>query len=223
MSTLSRVEDAYEALLQDMASELTELLFNDAVFPATLAWFSESSPVSALEQHLIRHVNSQRDAVQRKAERRIKQFQHEVEDILGRDINSSRMSGSINTTNMMDSQNMSKVISQAVSPMVGLVTTSFIAMISGGSGVALVASGPIGIIIGIFIGLFIYAKGKKEIDSTIKNTLMTKNIPPFAKHLVKGRVFDELAAKKGTLETNVYNMLKRDTISLLEEINKIAK
>jgi len=122
------------------------------------------------------------------------------------------------TENARTNFEITKSLSEVISNAVGVLGSSFIGVISGGSGMALIASGPFGWIIGAVIGAIIFFYKSDEIKKNIENYIVDKKIPSFVKKMAKNKITNELKLNEGKFEKDVYEMLRKHLQPVLETI-----
>ena len=85
-----------------------------------------------------------------------------------------------------------------------------LAIISGGSGAAIIASGPVGWIIGGIIGAVAFFLGKDKLEAKTKEFIISKKIPSFLKGTLKKKIASQLKNDEARFEEEVYRMLKEE-------------
>ncbi len=192
--------------------QLTELIKRD-IYENTIvstigAWFETDETITELNEKIIQNVNERWEFIKYKIEASLNEFG-----------NFPTQFGNENfTENARTNFEITKSLSEVISNAVGVLGSSFIGVISGGSGMALIASGLFGWIIGAVIGAIIFFYKSDEIKKNIENYIVDKRIPSFVKKMAKNKITNELKLNEGKFEKDVYEMLRKHLQPVLETI-----
>ncbi len=206
----------FKQQLDNLITQLTEMIKQDIyenIIVATVQdWFEGNDSIKKLNEQIVNNVKQRWSFIERKIESKLSHFSDELE----RNI---RAQNSISGQEL-DVKAISEAVSQSLSVAIGAIGTAFIAMISGGAGTALVATGPIGIIIGGIVGAFAFFLGKTKIEEGISDFIVDKKIPAFIKRTAKNKVATQLKLNEVKFEQEVYEMLIKSlefTYKVLED------
>ena len=106
--------------------------------------------------------------------------------------------------------------------MIDTIVSILIGLLCGGSGIAVIAGGPEGIIAGIIVSLLVLALGQE----TMQNALLNANLPKIARHLVpKGSIDARMEKLSEEIKAKLYDDLEKEkndeiTERLVKEISE---
>ena len=106
--------------------------------------------------------------------------------------------------------------------MIDTIVSILIGLLRGGSGIAVIAGGPEGIIAGIIVSLLVLALGQE----TMQNALLNANLPKIARHLVpKGSIDARMEKLSEEIKAKLYDDLEKEkndeiTERLVKEISE---
>jgi len=200
-STTSRnLKNKLDYLVVEMTGMIKADIYENIIVNTVKDWFEGSESILELNNRIKTNVNSRWPFVEMKVKNRLSEFEEYSKSILDHSISSG--------SNELNVKEISNSVSQGISVAVGAIGTSFIAMISGGAGTAMLATGPVGIIMGIIIGAFAWFLGKDELERNISEYIADKNIPKLIKKAAKGKVSTQLKLNESKFEQDVFNSLK---------------
>lgn len=107
----------------------------------------------------------------------------------------------------LDVKAIAEAVSQGISVALGALGSAMLGMICGGAGTALIATGPVGWIIGAVIGGLGYFLGKTKIEEVLTEFLADKKIPALVKKPAKAKVAAQLKLNEARFEQDVHSML----------------
>ena len=191
-----------------LSEELTHDLYENAIVPAAIAWFNDNSSVLSLQEDIQKAVHTRWPILQVKLEEAMADF----EDQARVQISSSPREGAPE----VDSQSIIGTLNERVAQVVAALGTTFVAMICGGSGMALIATGPLGIVLGVIVGLVAYVGGREKIEDWVGKNLLDKHVPMVLKSLVKGKVTSELKRTEVPFQQKLFEMLQEQTKPIME-------
>lgn len=200
-STASRnLKNKLDYLVVEMTGMIKADIYENVIVNTVKDWFEGSESILELNDRIKTNVNSRWPFVELKVKNRLSEYETYSKSII---------EGSISTgSNELDVKEISNSVSQSISVAVGALGTSIVAMISGGAGTALLATGPVGIIMGIIIGAFAWFLGKDELEKNISAYIADKKIPKLIKKSAKGKVSTQLKLNESKFEQDIFNSLK---------------
>jgi len=187
----------------DLLFHLTEMIkrdiYENTVVATIIAWFETNETILELDKKIAQNVETRWEFLKYKIEARLNDFGNSSGNLIDGENISQR-------TIALD---VSKPMSEIISNVVGVLGASFVGMISGGSGVALISSGLFGWIIGAVIGAIIFFHNADDIKKSMETYIVNKNIPPFLKKLARNKILSELKLNESRFEKEVFEMLKK--------------
>ncbi|MBE2280740.1 MAG: hypothetical protein IAE91_10140 [Ignavibacteriaceae bacterium] len=180
-------------------SEVRKEIYDNTIIPVVLNWFENDSSLNDLNAKIISEVNGRWNFINSKLNVIFSEF-------LAYSGETFKVSNKTGTADF-DTKKILTSISENITLALGAAGTSIIAMIAGGSGTALIATGPIGLIIGAAIGIYAFIKGKEKLNDEVKKFIVDKNLPPLVKKLGKNKVMTELYASTNAFDNEVYKIL----------------
>ena len=194
---------------------LTEMIKGDVyenVIVATVRdWFEGNDSVSQLNDNIRANVKKRWPFVERKIEAELLDFQE-----MTRTMASASQSPEI--SRLLDERGISEAIGGTISPAIGAIGTALVAMICGGAGTAIIATGPVGLVIGAVAGALAFFFGKSEIEKGMSSFIADKRIPSLIKKGAKGKVSSQLKLNETQFEQQVYDLLREKLKPLYEVI-----
>jgi len=190
--------------LDNLVLQLTEMIradIYDNVIVATVRdWFEGNDSIKNLNDKIDQNVKDRWPFVEQKVKIRLSEF----EDITKRTL--AQASGMRKTD--LDVHAISEGVSTGISLALGALGSALLGMICGGAGTALIATGPVGWIIGAIIGALGYFLGKTKIEDLISSFIADKKIPALVKKPAYGKVVAQLKLNESRFEQDVFNMLQ---------------
>jgi hypothetical protein len=190
-------------------------IYTKIVIPELKNWFENSRPLKALESEIRYRVNE----IKPYLEKELTQMYDKFSKNIGVKIDGSYY----HITNSFNFNNISETLSDNISDIIGLIVTAIIAVVSGGSGVALIASGPLGIILGGALGLYFFSKNKEGIRRKVEDYVMNNSLPITAKNFVRDKVIDKLSKGEEKFIKDLEKRLKEDLKPIYERIELIEE
>ncbi|MBR2923645.1 MAG: rod shape-determining protein [Clostridia bacterium] len=95
-------------------------------------------------------------------------------------------------------------IAKYITNIVGIITSVVLAVISGGAGLALLATGPVGIIMGLVVGACLFFLGRERVEEVVMNL----SIPKLARKMLKESIITgekNAAEVEASLRTSLMN------------------
>lgn len=210
-SQVRRIKQRLNATNMRLSEELTRDLFENAILPATLSWFGTNSSVKALETDIRRSIEGRWPIIQVKIETALTDFEEQTRVQL--------KSFESNSAVALDVNAIIASLNERVGQVVAVIGTSFVAIVCGGSGVALLATGPLGIIIGAIVGAAVYLGNKDSVEEWVSQNLLNKSVPVFAKSLIKSKVSAELKRTEGPFQQRLFELLQEQTRLIAEALD----
>ncbi len=197
-----------------MTNILKEDLFKGVIVPTIQEWFSNSSSVQNLTDEIELRIKRRMDFLADKLNSQLMEFSEITKTTL---IGSGDLKSS-----GVDTERIAASISSQITVMVGMMGTIVVAIISGGSGTALIASGPVGWIIGGVLAAAALFIGKNKLEGKAREMIMTKNIPTLIKGTFKKKIAAQLKNDEMRFEEDVYKMLKEQMKPVYEALQNAA-
>lgn len=202
-----------DQLVVDIIDLLGEEIYMKSIIPSVQTWFQTNAPLSQLNNDITYKVNKIKPTLIYKIEQRFDKFSKNLD---------SKLAGSFSdTAKSIDTKTISNELSEKLTGILGLISASIIAIISGGSGTALIATGPIGIILGAGLGLYLFSKGKDNIKKEVNSFIMNKNLPVFVKGLAKDKVINDLIIGESEFRNKIKTQLEKDLEPIYKQIKLI--
>ncbi|NMB80729.1 MAG: hypothetical protein GYA14_02815 [Ignavibacteria bacterium] len=194
------LKNKLDYLVVEMTGMIKADIYENVIVNTVKDWFEGSESILELNDRIKTNVNSRWPFVELKVKNRLSEYENYSKSVI---------EGTISTgSNELDVKEISNSVSQSISVAVGALGTSIVAMISGGAGTALLATGPVGIIMGIMIGAFAWFIGKDELEKNISAYIADKKIPKLIKKSAKGKVSTQLKLNESKFEQDIFNSLK---------------
>ena len=199
--------------LDRLSAQLRTDLYDNVVVPVVHDWFSSWDSLADLNTRILTKLAEQSPLVERK----VKSALGEFESSLKADLQSSTNSPKGN----IDLAGAEEQISARIADIIGVIVTVVGATLAGGGGTALLASGPVGWIIGLIGTAIVYVLGRGVIKDMIETQIRTMNLPPFLKRPAKSKVATELSLNAGRFEAEIHALLREKCEPLYRAIHEI--
>jgi len=200
--------------LDGITFSLTEMIMNElyenTIVSTVTNWLAGSDSIIDLNNQINQNVKDRWPFLQKKINHQLQEF----EDFTKASLQEAKQVSGGN----MNVDEISAAISSSISIAIGSIGTAFLAVISGGAGTALIASGPIGLVIGAIIGVFAFFFGKSTIEDVIKDFIADKKIPALIKKPVKSKVANQLALNRGKFEEEIHKNFEIQLKSIYEAL-----
>lgn len=213
LATSKKLQNKLDLLVVQLAEMIKADIYHNTIVSTVDDWFEGNDSIVALNKKIKVNVNKSWGYIEHKVKSHLLEFEEYSINIIKNNI-------SIGSTKL-DVKEISSSVSQSISLVVGTIGTSIVVMIAGGTGTALIATGPIGLIIGAIIGIFAFIKSKDAINKGINNYIADKKFPKFIKKTVKGKVFTQLKLNEAKFEQDIYDSLKQHLIPVYKAISKV--
>jgi len=201
--------------INQLSNQLKVDLYDNVVVPVVKDWFAGSDSIGGLNETIKQKLNDAWPIAQRKIESAFLEF----EDSLKTDIHKAH---ELSPSAELKLDEAEATISAAVANIIGPIVAAVSGTILGGSGVALLAQGPIGWIIGAILGGLVFFFGKKTIqDVIIEPALHHRRIPVFIKKRAKSKVGRELELNAPKFEQGLYEQLKEQSTPLYKALDNL--
>jgi biotin carboxyl carrier protein len=215
IETISSTElkQKLDRLVVDIVEMLNDDIYRKTVIPLVTEWFYCNAPLVQLNEAIKYQVAALKPELIYKIEMKFDKFSKNIDAQLD-----SAFSG---TADSIDTNALSDSLSESLTNILGLMTASIAAMISGGAGTAMIASGPAGLIIGAGLGAYLFSKGRKDIKDGLNDIVMNKNLPVAIKSFVKEKVMRELRAGEADFKQKIKKQLEKDLDPIYKEIKML--
>ncbi len=204
-----------DSLLTQLASQLKVDLYDNVVVPVVQDWFACWDSVSQLNKNIEQRLIEAWPTAQRKIEAAFVEFESELEADLcqGRGIAAA-------TVLRLDAAEAQ--ISTAVADVVSAIVVVMAGVVSGGAGMHLISTGPVGWVLGAIIGAIVLVLGRGTVQKTVQNLLKDRELPPLLKRPAKSKIATELTLNAPKFEERLLMTLKDQSAPLYEALEKIS-
>ncbi len=151
-------------------------------------------------------------------ERKVKSALGEFESSLKADLQSAATNSPKGNIDLAGAEEQ---ISARIADIIGMIITVVGATLAGGGGTALLASGPVGWIIGLIGAAIVYVLGRGVVKDMIETQIRTMSLPPFLKRSAKSKVATELSLNAGRFEAEIHSLLREKCEPLYRAIHEI--
>jgi hypothetical protein len=185
--------------------QLTEMIqvdiYQNIIVATVQDWFEGNDSIMDLNKSIKTNVESRWPFLEEKVKARLTEF----EDLAKTEL----ISGSHIKSPDLDVRAISEGVSQGISVALGALGSALLGMICGGAGTALIATGPVGWIIGAVVGAVGYFLGKTTVEDIISSFIADKKIPAFIKKPARKKVAAQLRLNEARFEQEVHGMLQQ--------------
>jgi actin-like ATPase involved in cell morphogenesis len=206
----SRLDETVDKLSVQLRSDL----YDNIVVPIVHDWFSSWDSLADLYESIRAKLSQQASLI----EQRVTSALGEFESYLKADLHASAIDS---PRGGIDLPRIEEQISDRITDIIGVVVTVVSATLAGGAGTALIASGPVGWIIGLLGGAVIYSVGRGAVKVMVETQIRTRRLPPFLKRSAKSKVTTELSSNAGKFETEIHALLREKCDPLYSAIHDI--
>ena len=190
--TLAVLRSRLDAKVSAIAEMIKHDIYDNIIITTVRDWFEGNGSIITLNNNINKNVSDRWPFLQKKIKEQLLEFEEETKTALQ---NADSLK-----SQQLDVQAISEAVSQSISLAVGAIGTSFLAMLSGGAGVAIISGGPVGWIIGGIIGVFAFFLGKIKIEQEVSKVIADKKIPSLIKKTAKGKVATQLKLNESKLD-----------------------
>lgn len=191
--------------LDETILSLTDMIQADVYENVILAtvrfWFESNDSVTTLNEKIQQSVEARWPFVEKKVAVRLREFEEATRVALTASTGPAK--------GALDQGAIADGVSQGISTAIGAIGTAFVAMISGGSGAALIAVGPAGWLIGGVLGATAFIAGKTRVEAAVSHFIVDKKIPAMFKRPARKKVLAELKLKQAEFEQQVHALLEK--------------
>jgi gas vesicle protein len=209
--TLAVLRSRLDAKVLAIAEMIKHDIYDNIIVTTVRDWFEGNGSIITLNNNINKNVSDRWPFLQKKIKEQLHEFEEETKTALQ---NADSLK-----SQQLDVQAISESVSQSISLAVGAIGTSFLAMLSGGAGVALISGGPVGWVIGGIIGAFAFVLGKTKIEQEVSKVIADKNIPSFIKKTAKGKVATQLKLNESKFEQEIHDLLQEQLKPIYEALN----
>jgi len=209
---MSQIDDKFNNALRLAAKDVKNHLLKNVVLPIVRQWLECNASLKKLEENINSGVHNQQNAIQDIVKDKLLNFETEIKLSLQ----------NIEGNELRDPNLILSPISKAISSIIGVVGITIISVIAGGEGMALIALGPVGIVIGVVVGIFAFVFGRSKIEEIIKSSLYDKKIPVFIKKRLKNKISSSIKQKEKEIEDSLLVALIEATEPVKEAIDSLS-
>lgn len=209
--TLSVLRSRLDAKVLAITEMIKHDIYDNIIVSTVRDWFEGNGSIITLNDNINKNVSDRWPFLQKKIKGQLLEFEEETKTVLQ---NADSLK-----SQQLDVQAISEAVSQSISLAVGAIGTSFLAMLSGGAGVALISGGPVGWVIGGIIGAFAFFLGKTKIEQEVSKVIADKNIPSLIKKTAKGKVATQLKLNESKFEQEIHDLLQEQLKPIYEALN----
>lgn len=197
-------------LIFNAVSLFDEEIYINIVLPELKNWFENSEPLKTLERNIHLRVEEIKPFLISELKSMYNKFSKNI---------GTKIDGSFyKVTSSFDFNGVSAALSDSISNLIGVVVTTIIAVVSGGSGVALIATGPLGIVLGGALGLYLFKKNKEELKRKVEDYIRNNSLPIMAKNFVSEKVINKVVEGEEKFVLDLKNKLEEDLKPIYEKI-----
>lgn len=214
--TISTLRKKLDATVLSMAEMIKRDIYDNVIVSTVRDWFEGNDSILTLNNNIKTNVENRWPFLQKKIGAQLLDFEEQTK-------------ATISTSDGLKSQELdmkavSEGVSQSISIAIGALGSAFVGMICGGAGTALIASGPVGWVIGAIGGAFAYFLGKTAFEEVISDYIVDKRIPALVKKPAKGKIVAQLKLNESKFEQEIYEMLEQYLKPIYEAIdNDLSK
>ena len=201
-----------DAVLMSITEMIKQDVYQNVIVATVQDWFEGNDSILALNKNINKNVKERWPFLENKIKSHLLEFEEQTKASL-KESSGPKMQG-------LDIKAVSEAVSQSISVALGALGSAFLAMISGGAGTALIASGPVGWIIGAIVGAFAFFLGKTAIEGAISEFIADKRIPAMVKKTAKGKVAAQLKLNESKFESETYDLLREQLQPIYEAIER---
>lgn len=209
--TLSVLRSRLDARVLAITEMIKHDIYDNIIVSTVRDWFEGNGSIITLNYNINKNVSDRWPFLQKKIKGQLLEFEEETKTALQ---NADSLK-----SQQLDVQAISEAVSQSISLAVGAIGTSFLAMLSGGAGVALISGGPVGWVIGGIIGAFAFFLGKTKIEQEVSKVIADKKIPSLIKKTAKGKVATQLKLNESKFEQEIHDLLQEQLKPIYEALN----
>jgi len=200
--TADSIKRRLDQTILSMTNTIKEDIFKGVILPTVQEWFENNDSVQTLSEKIENNIKRRMDFLTTRLKSQLLEFSAVTESTL-------KESASF-TNSGIDTTKISTAVTTQITNMMGMMGTIALAVISGGGGTALIASGPAGWIIGGIIGAVAFFLGKDALEEKAKEFIMSKKIPSILKGTLKKKIASQLKNDETLFEEQVFRMLQEE-------------
>lgn len=213
-STARELKNRLDSILVQMTEMIKSDIYHKVIIITVIDWFQGNDSIKTLNDQIKNNVNNRWGFVEQKVKKLLIEFEQYSINILEDKI--------LSVSGELDVKEISNSISQSISFALGAIGTTVVAMISGGAGTALIATGPVGLVIGAIVGVFAFFLGKDAIEKGISDFIADKKIPKALKKSAKKKVLAQLRLNETKFEQEIYVSLKNHLEPVYEVLSSVG-
>lgn len=206
--TLSALRKRLDAKVLSISEMIKQDIYDNIIVSTVRDWFEGNDSILTLNNNIKINVENRWPFLEKKIKGQLLEFEEETKANL---VNAGKLK-----EQEFDVKAISEAVSQSISVVIGAIGTSFLAMLSGGAGVALILEGPIGWVIGGIIGAIAFFSGKTKIEQGVSKFITDKKIPPLIKKTAKGKVAAQLKLNESKFEQEIHCLLENQLKPIYE-------
>ncbi|MEW6557478.1 MAG: hypothetical protein AB1349_09005 [Elusimicrobiota bacterium] len=172
-------------LVEKLIDEMKVDIYDNIIVSTVISWFDGWATLEELS-----------NTVKKNVEERIPYWQKKIELSFADLEESFKVEEFGFPDQTIDTKKVSSQLTGLISLIIGAVSTCIGSIIAGGSGIALISSGPVGVVIGVVALALAYFVGKSTVDELLNAGLHKVPFPPVFKKFLKSKVSNEL--KRGS-------------------------
>ena len=195
-----------------LSSMIRDEIYTNIVDATVRSWFESNGSVRDLNDTIRKNVDTAWPSVSRKVEIELRSFAEQTESTL------QNLGGT--APRELDVNTIARQISEMMATLATTIGTVILASISGGGGMALIATGPIGLVIGAIIGGLVLFGNRDRIEAKIREAIIDKHLWPVLKKPAYKKVAAELVINRVRFEEDVHQKLVEQLKPIYDVIDK---
>lgn len=203
-SQYNRAVILFDDMVDAIAKSIKKEIWDNAILLSIDNWMNSMSSIEMLETRIQKAVESKKNKIETIIRPTVRRYIVDLESIIGEHSNNIIEQALVGFNGEVEDFESDNSFTDDITFIVQSITIVVASVVSGGAGTAIIATGPIGLIIGAIIGIFAARSGKETISSYVKMT----PLPPMIKKLSKSKVFSSLSSKENEFESEITESIR---------------
>ncbi len=203
-SQYNRAVILFDDMVDAIAKSIKKEIWDNAILLSIDNWMNSMSSIEMLETRIQKAVESKKNKIETIIRPTVRRYIVDLESIIGDHSNNIIEQALVGFNGEVADFESDNSFTDDITFIVQSITIVVASVVSGGAGTAIIATGPVGLIIGAIIGIFAARSGKETISSYIKMT----PLPPMIKKFSKSKVYSSLSSKENEFESEITESIR---------------
>ena len=210
--SISNIKKQLDSAVLSIAKTITVDIYDNIIDTTVCDWFEGNESISMLSENIKNNVSTRWPYLEKKIKNQLSDFEEQTK--------TSLLKGDKLKEQKIDSQAISMAVSQGITIVLASLATVLSAIVCGGAGMALIAGGPVGWLMGGIIGVFAFVLGKNKAEEAISKLIVNRKIPAIIKRAAKKKIAAQLKLNQSKFEQEIYDLLQKQLKPIYEAIDQ---